>query len=296
MKISVDKKSKTMNTIYSKCLLILIVVLTGSCNINQGQKSAKQVVIENKYPTIGVALYSFNRFPFFETLTKTQEVGVTTIEGFFFHKLGDDFDNKTMLELTDAELLKLKSAIAKQGLKMPSIYAGGNSELEWRRFFKIADHLDLEFMTCEPEPEYWDLLNELGAEKGIKIAIHEHAKGKSRFWHPDSVLVALEGRSQFGVCADLGHWVRSGLDPVDCLKKLEGHIIAVHAKDLDEFGKIDANDVKISDGVIDYPVVLQELKRQNFDGPIYIECEHDWEDNLKDVKYGVDYIEKLIKS
>ena len=32
-----------------------------------------------------------------------------------------------------------------------------------------------------------------------------------------------EGRSdRIGACADIGHWYRSGLVPVECLKKLQG--------------------------------------------------------------------------
>ncbi len=198
-----------------------------------------------------------------------------------------------MLELSDNDLLKMKNFIDEEGLNMPSVYAGAKTREEWKRFFEIGEILDLEFMVCEPEPKYWDLLDSLGRASGIKIAIHEHAKGKSRYWHPDSVLVALENRPSFGACGDLGHWARSGLDPVECLKKLEGHLISIHAKDLDEFGKLDANDVKVGSGVIDYVAVMEELNRQNFMGPIFIECEHDWENNLGDVKYAVEYLREL---
>ncbi|MCM4166474.1 hypothetical protein DHD08_02130 [Arenibacter sp. H213] len=127
----------------------------------------------------------------------------------------------------------------------------------------------------------------------MKLAIHEHARGKSRYWHPDSVLVAIKGRPNLGACGDLGHWARSGLDPVECLKILEGHLVGIHAKDLDEAGNMDAQDVKVGTGVIDYDAILKELDRQDYTGPIYIECEHDWENNLGDVKYAVKYLREL---
>jgi sugar phosphate isomerase/epimerase len=242
---------------------------------------------------VGVALYSFNRFPFPETLQKSKEAGATMVEGFFFHKLGEDFDNKTMLELSDEDLLRMKKYIEEEGLTMPSVYAGAKTMEEWERFFEIGKILDLEFLVCEPEPKHWDLLDSLGEASGIKLAIHEHAEGKSRYWHPDSVLVALENRPNFGVCGDLGHWARSGLDPVESLRSLEGHLISIHAKDLDEFGNLDAKDVKVGSGVIDYPAVMKELERQKFTGPIFIECEHDWDNNLADVKYALEFLTKL---
>ncbi|MFS8616886.1 MAG: sugar phosphate isomerase/epimerase, partial [Solitalea sp.] len=133
----------------------------------------------------------------------------------------------------------------------------------------------------------------LAGESGIGIAIHQHAKGESRYWHPDSVLAALEGRPNLGVCADLGHWVRSGIDPVEALAKLSGKVLSVHAKDLDESGKIQANDVRIGTGVIDYQAVIDELKRQQFTGLVFIECEHNWLDNLADVSAGVQYLDSL---
>src|SRR5690625_708316 len=133
----------------------------------------------------------------------------------------------------------------------------------------------------------------VAGEHEIQLAVHQQARGKSRYWHPESVLAALEGREHFGACADLGHWVRSGLDPVESMKKLEGRIISVHAKDLDEFGNLEARDVRIGSGVIDYKTVIEELERQSFSGPVYIEAEHDWEDNLESVRTGVEYLRQL---
>ncbi|XHP75639.1 Inosose dehydratase [Arenibacter antarcticus] len=106
-------------------------------------------------------------------------------------------------------------------------------------------------------------------------------------------MVAIKGRPNLGACGDLGHWARSGLDPVECLKILEGHLVGIHAKDLDEAGNMDAQDVKVGTGVIDYDAILKELDRQDYTGPIYIECEHDWENNLGDVKYAVKYLREL---
>lgn len=241
----------------------------------------------------GIALYSFNRFSFPETLDMSKRAGVKYVEGFFFHQLGDEFGGQSISNLDADGLDKLGEMLTARKLEMRSMYVGGETAEEWIRMYEIGEKLGLNFLVGEPEPEHWDLLDSLGRTSGIKMAIHEHARGLSRFWHPDSVLVALEGRQSFKVCGDLGHWVRSGLDPVECLRKLEGHLLSIHAKDLDEFGNIEANDVKIGSGVIDYAAVMEELDRQGFDGPIYIECEHDWDNNFGDVKYAVDYLNEM---
>src|SRR5690554_7454338 len=72
----------------------------------------------------GIALYSFNRFPFPETLDMSKKAGVKYVEGFFFHKLGEDFDNRGMSELTSGELGKMLERLEERELEMRSIYAG----------------------------------------------------------------------------------------------------------------------------------------------------------------------------
>lgn len=273
-------------------LTVLLVLASCSPTEKSSQVDEQEGNHASEWQT-GIALYSFNRFPFPETLDMSKKADVKYVEGFFFHKLGEDFGNRGVSELADGELDKMQEMLAERDLEMRSMYAGGSTAADWMRMYELGERLGLDFLVGEPEPEHWDLLDSLGKATNIKMAIHEHAQGLSRFWHPDSVLVALEGRESFGACADLGHWVRSGLDPVESLKKLEGHLISVHAKDLDEFGNLEANDVKLSTGVIDYEAVIKELNRQGFDGPIYVECEHDWENNFDDVKYAVDYLNAM---
>lgn len=271
--------------------LIFGLVACSSKRADSGLQE-REGVNEKSWQT-GIALYSFNRFSFPESLDMSKRAGVKYVEGFFFHQLGREFGDKGLADLNDDELRTLEGMLDERQLEMRSMYAGGNTAEEWVRMYEVGQKLGLDFLVGEPEPEHWDLLDSLGKASGIKMAIHEHARGLSRFWHPDSVLVAIKGRESFKACADLGHWVRSGLDPVECLRKLEGHLLSIHAKDLDEFGNIEANDVKLSTGVIDYQAVVGELERQGFDGPVYIECEHDWESNYGDVKYAVDFLNNL---
>src|SRR5690554_3177351 len=249
--------------------------------------------------SIYVVFFFFFFFFFFQAEDGIRDADVTGVQTcalpISHFQLGDEFGGRGLSDLDDGEIAALGEMLDTRDLEMRSMYAGGNTAEEWTRMYEIGEKLGLDFLVGEPEPEHWDLLDSLGKASGITMAIHEHARGLSRFWHPDSVLVALEGRESFKACGDLGHWVRSGLDPVECLKKLEGHLLSIHAKDLDGFGNMEANDVKLSSGVIDYVAVTEELDRQGFDGPIYIECEHDWDSNFEDVKFAVDYLNGMKK-
>jgi sugar phosphate isomerase/epimerase len=78
------------------------------------------------------------------------------------------------------------------------------------------------------------------------------------------VLKAVEGSSlRCGACADIGHWLRSGLVPVECLKKLRGRVIEFHFKDITGTGEA-AEDVVWTTGQVDIRGIMEEMKRQKF--------------------------------
>jgi sugar phosphate isomerase/epimerase len=238
----------------------------------------------------GVALYSFNHHSLDSALHLAQLSGVKSVEGFSFYNLGLDFGNRSMGHLDAAGLALLKKKLKESGLVMSSMYVGdADNEQDWKKYFELGRELKLKYLVCEPRRELLSMIDSLAGQYKIKIAIHQHVKGTSNYWHPDSVLTAIKGQRNIGACADLGHWIRSGLDPVKCLQILSGHVIGIHLKDVDSAG----NDVKLGTGAIDFPGVINELKRQKFEGVINVECEHDMDDNLSEVKYALDYFNKL---
>jgi sugar phosphate isomerase/epimerase len=100
------------------------------------------------------------------------------------------------------------------------------------------------------------------------------------------------------VCADLGHWPKSGIDPLDAVKKLSGHILVIHLKDIAAYNDPKLRDVPVGTGVVKFPEIFAELKKQNFKGYIYIERDaEDQPSNLpsviRTVKYYNDEIGKL---
>jgi sugar phosphate isomerase/epimerase len=159
---------------------------------------------------------------------------------------------------------------------------------EWKKAFDLAKEFGLSYITAEPLKDQWNMVDSMAGAYGIKVAIHDHPK-PNPYWSPDSVLAAIQGHPNIGDCADVGHWARNGLNPVDCLKKLEGHVYGVHLKDIKTFNKTNAEDTAVGKGVIDFPAIFQELKRQNFSGMFSIEQESNWYHSLPDVINTVKY-------
>lgn len=277
---------------------VIAVCLTGwlfSCS--NGNSEKEESASDNTEWKMGAALYSFNRFPFAETLAKADSGNIKYVEGFSFHKMGGEFGDKSMGQLSEEEITKVNQMLSAHDLTMPSVYFGNGKNLEeWKASFELAKKLKLQYIVAEPDPAHWDMLDSLAGEYKIKLAIHDHAQGESKYWHPDSVKTALLGRPNFGVCADVGHWVRSGLDPVKCLEELSGHILGVHLKDVDESGNKKANNKVVGQGVIDFKGISDELKNQKFNGYIYIEREANWDNNLPDVVEAIRYFQNISKS
>ncbi len=274
-------------------LLLLVIgsIFSVSCNNEQTNKK-EETVAGTEFKT-GVALFSFHRHPFTTALAMADSAGIKNVEGFSFYKLGADFNDSTMGNLDKPGIDKMKQMLEQKGIKMTSMYVEAKNAAEWKKYFDLAREFNMQYLVCEPAKEHWNLIDSLAGEYKIKIAIHEHAKEYSAYWHPDSVLAAIKGHANIGACADLGHWARSGLNPVECLKKLEGHVFEIHLKDIDESGNAKAKDVNPGTGVIDFTAVVKELKRQQFNGIIYSECEHNLDNNRKDVEEAIRYINEL---
>lgn len=246
---------------------------------------------------LGVALYTFRRFSFSEQLAKADSAQLKYVEGFMFTKTGPELKDSMISQLSGTGIQKLNRLIKSKGLQMSSVYLmGGNSVESWKKQFELAKQLNVEYVTSEPPMHLWDSVDSLAGIYGIKVAIHNHWKGMSIYWHPDSVLAALKGHPNFGVCADLGHWPKNGINPTDGLKALEGHIIAIHFKDIAAYNDISLKDVPVGTGVINFSEVFKELKRQHFTGYIIIERETEEQpSNLPSVKQEIKYYKELVQ-
>ena len=247
---------------------------------------------------IGVQMWTFHYVPFVTAIAKADSAGVKFIEAYPGQALGGDMKDSFGIRMSADSKAKIKQLLQSKGI---SIVAMGvitpKTMEEWKKYFDLAKEFGLSYITAEPLKNQWDALDSMAGAYGIKVAIHDHPRPNA-YWHPDSVLAATKGHPNIGSCADVGHWARNGLDPVVCLQKLEGHIFGVHLKDIDSAGNTKANDLVVGTGVIHFPEIFKELKRQGFSGGLFsIERENNWYNNVPDViatvKYFNDQVSKL---
>jgi sugar phosphate isomerase/epimerase len=266
-----------------------------------------ELVIPDEYKTNGFAVgcqaYSFNRYSVMEAIEKTAEVGGKVIEFFPGQRLRKDqpavaFSHKSpdeVLEQVKAQLKKYNILPVAYGVVGPAGKTLDDRKAEWRQIFEFGKKMNLRTITSEPKAEDMDFIETLVKEFDICLAIHDHPKQEKnpnyKFWDPNYVLSLVKDRDKrMGACADTGHWVRSGIKPVDALKILEGRVISSHLKDLNEFGVHNAHDVVWGTGVSDVKGILDELKRQGFKGHISAEYEYHWETSVPEIKESIAYV------
>jgi sugar phosphate isomerase/epimerase len=277
-----------------------IVVALASCfmGVALAADSAGQVddsPAENLGWKLGVQTYSFNRFTFFEAIDKAASVGLKYAEAYPGQKISSDGDGQMGPGMSEADLKRVKEKLDSTGIRLVAFGVVGLSadEAESRRTFQWCKQLGIGVINTEVREDAFDTLEKLCAEFEIKVGIHNHPK-PSYYWDPQTVLSAIEGRSHWiGACADTGHWIRSGLEPIECLKKLEGRIVSFHFKDLNQKAR-DAHDVPWGQGVARVPELLVEMKRQGFKGPISIEYEHNWLESLPEIGQCVTNFHEMV--
>jgi sugar phosphate isomerase/epimerase len=234
---------------------------------------------------VGCQAYTFNRFSVFEAIEKTASTGAKVIEFFPGQKLSPaepdvKFGHEAKPEVWDKVKAKLKEA----GITPVAYGVVGLSKDEAvsRKVFEFAKAFGIRVINTE-SVEAIDTFEKLVKEFDIKVGFHD----------PNYILSVVKDRDpRIGSCADIGHWVRSGLKPVDCVKILKGHIVSSHMKDLHAplpFG----HDVHWGEGVSGVREVLEEFKAQGFAGPISIEYEYNWDNNVVDAKACMDFMRAL---
>jgi sugar phosphate isomerase/epimerase len=237
---------------------------------------------------LGCQAWSFNDGSFFEAVDKTASLGLHYIEAYPNQKLSKEHPDLKMGEgLTDEQRQEVKKYLADKGVKLVSFGVGGHS----RKIFEFAKDMGIENIVSEPVPEAFDEIEKLVEEFQINVALHNHPK-PSRYWNPDTVLEVCKGRSKrIGACSDIGHWMRSDINPLEALKKLEGRIIESHFKDLNEFGK-GAHDVPWGTGRADVKDLLAEIKRQGVKPYFAVEYEYHFGHSLPEIRESVAYFDK----
>jgi sugar phosphate isomerase/epimerase len=219
---------------------------------------------------LSLQCWTFNRLSFFETVDKANELGIKYLEIYPGQKLKPGSKEEIRRTMSDETAAEIKQKLAEAGgLKLVAYGVDGipTDEEGAKKTFEWAKKMGLEVLVTETTPN--DVLDRLSGAYNIKVALHNHPTT----WPPEAVLKACKDRGKLiGSCSDTGHWMRAKLVPVEMLRLLQGRVLHLHFKDLDEFGK--GHDVPWGTGKGDPRAMMEELQRQGYKGYLSVEYEY----------------------
>ena len=228
--------------------------------------------------SIGIQSYSLRGYNAEDAMRHAHDLGFVHMEF---------FDAHFPLDSTPEQIAERKSTMEGYGMRIAGHGVngfGGDHEAN-RRIFEFCKQAGIKNISADPAPEAFDSLDKLVAEYDIRIAIHNHGPS-ARYDKAVDVLKAIEGHDdRIGACADLGHYIRSGENPVEVIRLLEGRLYGIHLKDFAE-QKAETAGVILGKGHLDVPGVFRALKAVNFpyDGCLSLEYEEKPENPLDDLR------------
>ncbi len=235
-----------------------------------------------QYPfELGMASYTFRSFPLEQALEMTVRLGIRRITLKDMH---------LPLKSSAAEIQSALGKISAAGLTLISagvVYM--KTEQEVRDAFVYAKKAGLKFLVGVPEESLLPIAEECVKETDIALAIHNHGPTDTLFPSPESVYTRIAPMDKrMGLCIDIGHTRRLGLDPSAEVERFFDRVLDLHVKDVssaDAKGKT----IEMGRGVIDIPKFFATLSRLKYAGTLHFEFEKDQNDPLPGIAESVGY-------
>ena len=237
---------------------------------------------------LGMASYTFREFPLDETLKMTKRLGLERIAFKSFH---------LPLESSDEEIKAVAEKTQAAGLDLYGcgvVYIQSQEEVE--RAFHYAQTAGMKVIIAAPNPEWLNMVNKMVNKYDIKVAIHNHGPEDKAYPSPESAYAKIKDLDpRIGLCIDIGHTQRAGIDPSESAEKYADRLIDVHIKDVTAPTK-EGQTIEIGRGVIDIPKFLRTLINLEYKGSVSFEFEKDGKDPLPGVAESVGYVRGVLAS
>jgi sugar phosphate isomerase/epimerase len=243
-----------------------------------------------------VQAWTFNKFTTEEAIALTAQAGSSNIELFPGQTLSKETgDVKVGPDMGAENTEKLKGFLAKNNVKVVAFGVTGISKdpANAKKLFAWAKGMGIQVIQTE-STDAIDTIEGMVKEFDLKVGFHNHPRQANnpnyKVWDPNYVYDLVKNRDKrIGSCADTGHWVRSGIKPVDAIRILKGRIVSSHLKDLHEFAG-SGHDVPYGLGVSNIQGILEEYRKIKLTGPVSVEYEHNWDKSLPDVAQCIGFM------
>jgi inosose dehydratase len=195
------------------------------------------------------------------------------------------------MKSTQAELDAAGAKLAAAGVSLAGlgvIYMKSADDVE--SAFAYAKAAKAPLIVGAPNPELLDVVEKAVKDFNIPVAIHNHGPEDKHYPTPREIMAVIKKRDKrLGICMDIGHTVRSGVDPVACVAECGDRLFDLHVKDMKE--KADKSPrVEVGTGVIDIVGLLRALARRRFAGHVALEYEINPDNPIPGIRESLAYL------
>jgi inosose dehydratase len=237
---------------------------------------------------LGMASYTYRNFNLDQAIQMTKDAGLKYIN------LKGDFH--LPLKSTKEECQAAKARIEAAGLTL----AGGgviymkNDEVELQKIFDYAVNAGMPILVCSPTPDALDAVEKMAKQTGIMIAIHNHGPTDKTYPSPMDVYAMVKNRDPLmGICMDVGHTARIGVDPVMCINECGDRLHDMHVKDETKAAP-EGKPTEVGRGVLDIVGILNALKARKYPYHINLEYEAHADNPQPGVRESIGYLRGVL--
>jgi len=239
---------------------------------------------------VGVATYTLRELPIEETIKGVKRVGL---------KYVSIKNVKNHIDLSHPPEQRKERAKMFRDAGLIPLSVGNVSmrsgEADIRKAFEYARDIDVPTIVCAPSLDAIPFLDEMVKQFDIRLAIHNHGpEDKGYFPSPYDVMRAVEKfDKRIGLCIDVGHTARAGVDPAESIVKCQERLYDLHIKDISALG--DKNTpIEGGRGILDSKSILAALLKIKYQGLVGFEYEKDAKDPVPGLAESVGYIKGLL--
>lgn len=246
---------------------------------------------------LGIEAYTFHKYTLFEAIDKTAQLGLPYMGGLSFQKVSSEIAKNFDPKLTDDDLKQIRLKLDSAGVRLLTYYIHdipGDPE-GCRRVFEFGRKIGIETFLSEPSPDALDTIEKFCDEYALNVALHNHdQKGSPVYWNPEGILKVCENRSsRIGACGDMGYWMRSGIDPVEAVRKLKQRLITVQMHDLNELTPT-GHDVPWGTGVGKTEQFITELDRLGVKPTMFgLEYSYNWLESMPEIAQCIQFFNQV---
>jgi sugar phosphate isomerase/epimerase len=238
---------------------------------------------------MGFASYTFRELPRAEAIKAIRRVGLGYVSIKDMHlplKSSAEERRQAVREFLDAGIKPLSCGVVSI-TDDPAVQ---------RNAFEYARDAGLPTIVANPTRASLSSIDKLVQEFDIRVAIHNHGPEDKVWPSPYDAWEAIQGYDKrIGLCIDVGHTARCGVDPAEAIRKCASRLYDLHLKDIDSTDP-KGRPIELGRGVLDLKAMLKALLDIGYGNLIGLEYEKDGKDPIPGAAESVGYLKGLLVS